>query len=1017
MQWRKRPHTRSPSLRAAPVSPFLGVNITSSDVYGDNQRRARQQILRDLLCHTSLVELRDSEILKWLEGADGWLRRSDFLSSELTELRLLVLGVLNTMPWWRIFESVFPLPNQHVNDNLKDNLGFVSNTHGTTSMRSHFYFSSLRNKSSLASGSTVASAPVLTSVSPVVSRIIRLHEHIQVAFEKVCLTLLEGSQRIIPNVLEVMLKPFNVEPSVREDLQCAIPADSILRVLNQIVTKSPASDVLNLFERCLPTLVPKRRWANARHHVVCTTLFLYLALEGQVPGYHPSSGNCQCLSRMQELFEEWIPFATFNDSVMSSPSISHASSQNISTRKNAAGEGRDCDVTNSNRVKLKEEADLVESKADFTLPPSLFSLTTSAAPTTQGSPSADTDTKFFQKVLHTNGQHSNPAEPPQHGVPKELSHVDCSGESPAPEGFNTSNGSFSTTIAASKREMALKTPGQKTLADFSDSEGANYSGSSDTNFGGQTRRDGAFSNSLFANSHHAGFYGGDRRGPHAGSSPKDILLSTVSTHPEFSTLAVIQTTPQNNRMLAYRSELIHFVLGRLEAMELSLDRTEGNLPNERDASLPYQASHGHSTHSMTSPTSPLAGWETARKVFHAEPPCGGGKWPSMSGSPSPMGSLPSTPGGGSLQGVSRGSRPPHSPLGSSHRSIGGFSSFMAPFSGARSGVLVVDSAQPQYKALRDSCAVVFYMLAKDLRRQQAAGVCGNVDWWRVLVGFHLRILASLSETPVCLHYIAPSLAMFGQEEEAVDMVHKVITIATKGSFSSSLRGVSSSLVAKEGFDRAPTSMGSAAVGAPVRLRMAAPLAMATSQGLSIPQRIRAAMSIAPLFKFMKDRIANGEGVRKRLLKWVVQEMGREAAVAGGRGAFLRLVEVVFAQCAAISSLMGVEIVPINNPNHSGSSAAEGSQTPLLQPVGGGAAKSTTELLQPFFDKYALNSDPNGSADKAVSETKRKDDSDDHCSGRMQMNLVQMEYDGLLHPWLMDECPWGNLLAQMISSAA
>ncbi|CCW63665.1 unnamed protein product [Phytomonas sp. EM1] len=966
MQWRKRPHTRSPSLRAAPAPPFSVVSTATSGVYVESQRRARQQLLRDLLCNTSLAELRDREILRWLDDADGWLRSPEFLAGELTELRLLVLGVLNTMPWWRILESVAPSQDQLVYEDSEESHGFARSTEGATSQKLLFSSSTFEKQSSRVLAPVVASTSASASAPSVISSIIRLHERIQLAFEKVCLTLLEGSQRTIPNVLEAILKPFNVEPSVKDGARRAIPADSIVRVLNQIATKCPTSDVLTLFERCLPTLVPKRRWANGRHHVICTTIFLYLALEGQVPGYHPSCGNSQCLARTQELFEVWILSATVGEWVSSSPCVSHASSQGICSRKDAGeGENRDA-ATGNNITKVKEEDDFFESKTHYALPPSIISKSAPVAPTPHEVSSGNIDTSPFHKVGQTGGRGSD------------LEVLSNSGEkNPAAEGYDTSSSSFSGTAAALGGGTVLKMPERSALADFSDSEGTNYSESGDTSLGRRPHLDGAALSRGSGGPHHAVPSSADRASPFTGASPKDMLLSAAASHAATSTLTSIQTTPQNNRMLAYRSELIHFVLGRLEAMELSLDHTEGvgeegHPPNARGGSLSH-------------PSSSVRGL-------------------------SPVGSLSSTPRAFSCPSpLLKEPRQLYSPTLSSHRSVGGFSGFSTPFFGPRANRLVVDPAQPQYEVLKQCCAVVFYMLVKDLCRQQAAGVCGNVDWWRVLVGFQLRVLASSSEVPVCVQFIAPSLAMFGQEEEAVDMIHKVVTLVTKGLFPPSLRGASSGVTA-EGFGRTSASVGSAAVGAPARLRMAPPPAMATTQGLSIPQRIRAARSIAPMFKFMKDRIANGEGVRKRLLKWVAQEMGREATGIGGRGAFSRLVEVVFAQCAAISEMMGVAMVPSGN---SGSGAAEGSQTtPLLQPIGGGAGKSAVELLQPLLSRYALEKDDEGGLD-----VKCEEDPEDRGPGRVRMNLAQMERDELLQPWLMEDCPWGDLLARMSSSTA
>ncbi|RNF14109.1 uncharacterized protein Tco025E_05943 [Trypanosoma conorhini] len=662
----------SPALRGTPSVEPLGQRMW-----------LRQQVLFDVLRRTSLAEQKDREIVEWLTDAAEWLQSAEYAklgAGSLTELRFLVLGVLHTMPWWRVVEAVDPT-------------------------RVH-----------VASRGAQSASRAIT----------RWHEKIQFAFERVCMLLVEQSPHAVRGVLEVAMKPFQMRPPVADGARRLIPADSIMRIMNTVATKYPSAVVLEVLEQSMRSLVPKRRWAEERHHKACIALFLHLALEAHVP-----------------LFPT-----------------------------------HDCG-----------QSGLFVNRATSTLHG------TAPAASLRGS---------------------------------EESGTDAAGSSHSNRGYQL-------------RPLEMTAPVMSASeADFSDA-GMNMSSATDGR-------------------------------------------SFPTRFTEF--------TMQNNKMLAYRNELIRFVLQQLLDMELSLQNSD-NEPLQELASPSSSCYGAGSTSAVRILASPLAGQLEERAADK-------------------------------------------------------------PFVGI----------------LRGCTSLVFHRLAEDLMRQQAAGVCGNAEWWRELLAFHLNFVLRM-ECPMCLLYLAPSLALLGTEEEAVDMMHKLVSLVTKGYL--------------------PVQQNARRVAAagPARVRMAPP-----SVGpLMIPMahRVRAAVYLYPLFRFLRDRLGNGEGTRKRLQKWVTQELRATATASASL-----LVQVLFAQCAAMSQLLEADFVEEMSSQLPDSPALRSLWGRYLLPEdtrrrgspgdAEGAAPATT-----------TTANPNGGTAVA--------DAVDAAAGKRRMDLSKLEAAGLLHPKLMDDCPW------------
>jgi hypothetical protein len=208
---------------------------------------ASTQVLMDVLRHTNLAEMKDAAIVDWVGDVDRWLFH-DYASS--SEMRLLVVGVLCTIPWWRYTAE-----------------------------------KALRSR-----------------------RVIKLVSNL----ERVCVALVMHSPLSAERVLEVVLRPFTA-PMLASPLERIllassggvtlsqapfVPKELASRVLNTIAVRWPEI-VSDLIRRCLDTQYPPRRWPYVAHHLAYVEMLLQLALESHVPnraapqrgGHHGASDS------------------------------------------------------------------------------------------------------------------------------------------------------------------------------------------------------------------------------------------------------------------------------------------------------------------------------------------------------------------------------------------------------------------------------------------------------------------------------------------------------------------------------------------------------------------------------------------------------------------------------------------------------------------------------------------------------------------------------------------------------
>lgn len=799
--------------------------------------------------------MRDREIYEWLTDTAEWLRRGNLTADQrqgggghhhhntntasagasCAELRFLILGVLHTMPWWRIVMGTAPGRRRETDSLIHS-----------------------RPSEEVDGRQRRSTAP--QSAAAAVRAMARWHLPIQIAFEKVCLELIQQSQHTVPAVMEVAMRTFHLRHPVRDGAVRAIPADSLLRLLNAVATKYSASYVLDLLQQCLSQLIPKRRWPDRRHHVACTAIFLHLSLEAHIPAYSYAFGNEQCLVRAHELMHTL-----------------HVSS--LAEHKVSGG---------------------VSELPALQLP-------------------AGNDTPWASSVgMATSGE----------------SGTDC---------------------ASGSAHSQLIAPTRNILAGASDVDG----GLSDL---------------------------GSRLSESSLRYPgADGTRSLVSDGPGAGT----HSSPQNNKLLTYRREIIRFILQRLLEMELMLEPPQLQRCGD-----------------------PLG---SGSEVVSASSPMGcGGVALSLPSSPTP-------------QSAANAATWPQTPT---------FQTDALPLfgRGAPSSSVLSPASLLHLHILNDCTTVVFDRLAEDLRRQQAAGVCGNAEWWRELIAFHLNAILQI-ENPVCLPHLAPSLAMLGSGDEPIDLLHKVLTLVMKG-----VRPVQQT--------QPPSAAGRSGTGGyPQRLRMAPP--SLSTQTVPPAQRLRAALMIFPLFRFMKDRIDNGEGARKRIIKYVAREvalheqlhnnsttgepttnrkkrsppppltdalgppphgaeplpeaspsvLNYQGTSSHTHSGIPKLAQVLFAQAAAMSALMGVSLVPRSN----GAPPPPQSPAPGTPGETGASGGDYAEDLLPLLTRYTLKDC--GSVEKHA-EADGKDDP-------VRLDLAQMEREGLLR-WSMGiECPWADLLASKL----
>ena len=206
-----------------------------------------------------------------------------------------------------------------------------------------------------------------------------------------------------------------------------------------------------------------------------------------------------------------------------------------------------------------------------------------------------------------------------------------------------------------------------------------------------------------------------------------------------------------------------------------------------------------------------------------------------------------------------------------------------------------DEEDPMCAVIRATCECVYTRLADDLRRQQDAGSCGNAEWWKEIITFHLRDVALLPRVPCAVQYLAPALSRLGSNGEAADLIHKTISLVTK-------KGSSRPAVASlRSTGRLSSSSSFISMGPP---------APATAP-LTTEARSLVASHIYPLFQFLLPVLDDDvkEGVQRRMFKWLkeVTTAGSSAPSPSWGSSSAMLVDSVFAQCVGICNILGVKM--------------------------------------------------------------------------------------------------------------
>lgn len=927
---RDRSRSASPPYRSSPPSS----GESGLDLY-----LLHAQVLQNVLRRTSLSEMRDREIVEWLTGAEKWLREccsarpcngeagsglhsgngipNQMNSSTLAELRLLLLGVLRTMPWWRVVEM----------DSSSDLPSSVSEE--ADGQRRH------RTR---AEGRQPVARSSARRAEAIRNAVFRWNVRMQIAFERVCLLLVEQSQHIVRHVVEVLMRPYSMRPPICDGARRSLPCDSLVRVLNSVATKYSSSYVVDLLESCMTELLPKQRWVERRHHVACTAVLLHLALEGHTPAFRPQLGNTQCLTQAIDLLKSLRRDATTNElTSLALPYATHSTPQMLPPTSEESGTDTSLSITSTS-----------------CRPAYCPSTGMLLAPGSQrhGSGSCGTlPAGYVSSAVWEGAVAGRGIQQPR------LPRPDLSSALPATtsEAELSDTGTFSSAF----QQSTSIAPGLTMAAGTAAAAVAEWRQSS--------------------------------------SSAAVPPASAVEERPSADMSDV--SVEHNNKMLSYRNDIIRILLNRLLDIEQALEPQDGEI----------------SAMAMT-PGSSLR--RCSSSFYAAMQRDRGGPQPSDSASSSLFSSPVSLQADRSLTAF------PRSPaalaptgLAGDHRMRSGTSSVspaaMADLSAAAGAGANIfsEASQPSIRILHDCTTLVYGRLAEDLRRQQVAGSCGNAEWWRELLHFYLTAICRV-ERPVCLLYLAPSLAVLGSDDEAVDMMHKLISLVTKGYMP--VQPSRSVALARQ------------MTTAPMRLRMAPPTG--GPKLISMEERMRAARHIYPLFRFLRSRLVLAdEGIRKRLLKWVVQELrrlpaGRSAAspsssFTGGLPRDNSMVLILFAQWAAISALLGVDLLPPGDGP--GPSSASSTTTAASASVSAGngpstnAAMTAVEVLQPLLERYTLQGGQNGVDSDGEAVPCRADDGSasgtSYYRPEQRLDLRQMSYEGLLIPHLMDSCVWREVV--------
>eukprot|EP00796_Vickermania_ingenoplastis_P010567 gene10567-7337_t len=307
-----------------------GAGTRFLDTADDLELAAQQEgvdVLLRVLRQTSLAEMRDEAMVQWLRETGRWFLRDILFRYEvdtstpsysysleqqdqaytLAQLHFRLLGVLQTMPWWRLVDY----------SAIKDERGTPGNESAREGPYSLWLPTACRTEAHHPPHTSSLTACSDKGAPMSQARRMALEQwqyDVQVAFEQLCVVCLSHSIHTLKGVMEVLLKPFVLRSPARDGVPRRIPADSIIRVLSQIAKQQQeqqqqsgdgaagvvpplfgarvpsavegtltAKVMKDLLEQCVDKWMPRPKWPDIWQHVASTAIFMHLALEDTVP--------------------------------------------------------------------------------------------------------------------------------------------------------------------------------------------------------------------------------------------------------------------------------------------------------------------------------------------------------------------------------------------------------------------------------------------------------------------------------------------------------------------------------------------------------------------------------------------------------------------------------------------------------------------------------------------------------------------------------------------------------------
>lgn len=283
-------------------SSFISTPSRGEPVEKLRSRRRRQEVLEqdrqemvamvEVLQHTSLAEMGDTELGAWLTSTASWassrlrevkrdrtspsqsMATLDDERGEAVEIhwQIRLLQVLRTMPWWRLLDFAAPL------------------VPATTVSRPYAYLFSEDNSSSFISRSQQQNVDMW-------------QQSVLSSFEAMGHTLVEHSTSLqtVKGVVEVLMRPLTVPSPLTDRIARKLPVDELTRVMAAVSRRGSSTKLVqDLIGQCVSDWMPKMKWEDGRQHAASMMMLLHLALDTTVPAASSSSGMEGNVSKLQK---------------------------------------------------------------------------------------------------------------------------------------------------------------------------------------------------------------------------------------------------------------------------------------------------------------------------------------------------------------------------------------------------------------------------------------------------------------------------------------------------------------------------------------------------------------------------------------------------------------------------------------------------------------------------------------------------------------------------------------------